>query len=320
MLTPHPGRLEEGPPVAAMIDCSPPLVNRSDGVRTHGCDCGLWIAAVRGRSSSPAPSISRVVVAGDVQATTHPSDANTHTRCRARRDIVVRFAEVIRLAEGMHYAYWRALAYHATSQVQFLKGDWAKAHELIDRQIEVLRTASIADDLPHALAYSARCLAHLGDASEALSRLRAGERLLAEQAAGRKTGTGYIYVLLGRACLDLGLVDEAQRLAERAAAPALTRVDFVPYCLKLLGDITIHPDRFDAERAEAHYRAALALAEPRAMRPLVAHCQLGLGTLYGRIGKAEQAHENLVAAATMFRDMDMRFWLAQADSELHTLA
>src|SRR5437870_1870483 len=31
MLTPHPGRLEEGPPVAAMIDCSPPLVNRSDG-------------------------------------------------------------------------------------------------------------------------------------------------------------------------------------------------------------------------------------------------------------------------------------------------
>jgi tetratricopeptide (TPR) repeat protein len=229
-------------------------------------------------------------------------------------------AEVIRLAEGMQYAYWRALAYQATSQVQFLKGDWAKAHELIDRQIEVLRTANIADDLPHALAYSARCLAHLGDASEALSRLRAGERLLAEQAAGRKTGTGYIYVLLGRACLDLGLVDEAQRLAERAAAPALTRVDFVPYCLKLLGDIMIHPDRFDAERTEAHYRAALALAEPRAMRPLVAHCQLGLGTLYGRVGKSEQAREHFLAAATMFRDMDMRFGLAQADSELHALA
>jgi len=29
MLTPHPGRLEEGPPVAAMIDCSPPLVNQT---------------------------------------------------------------------------------------------------------------------------------------------------------------------------------------------------------------------------------------------------------------------------------------------------
>jgi hypothetical protein len=29
-----------------MIACSPPLVNRSDGARTHGCGCGLWIAAV----------------------------------------------------------------------------------------------------------------------------------------------------------------------------------------------------------------------------------------------------------------------------------
>jgi tetratricopeptide (TPR) repeat protein len=229
-------------------------------------------------------------------------------------------AEVIRLAEGMQYAYWRALAYHATSQLHFLKGDWAKAHALIERQIEVLRTANIADDLPHALAYSARCLAHLGDASEALSRLREGERLLADQAARRKTGTGYIYVLLGRACLDLDLLGEAERLAELGAASALTRVDFVPYAQKLLGDIRILPDRFDAERGEVHYRAALGLAEPRGMRPLVAHCHLGLGTLYARVGKPEQAREHLAAAATMFRDMDMRFWLAQADSELNNLA
>jgi hypothetical protein len=56
------------------------------------------------------------------------------------------------------------------------------------------------------------------------------------------------------------------------------------------------------------------------MRPLVAHCHLGLGTLYARVGKPEQAREHLAAAATMFRDMDMRFWLAQADSELNNLA
>jgi hypothetical protein len=31
-----------------------------------------------------------------------------------------------------------------------------------------------------------------------------------------------------------------------------------------------------AESGEAHYRKALALAEPRGMRPLFAHCQLGL--------------------------------------------
>ena len=46
------------------------------------------------------------------------------------------------------------------------------------------------------------------------------------------------------------------------------------------------------ERGEAHYRQALALAEPRGMRPLVAHCHLGLGKLYRRTGKREQAQEH----------------------------
>ena len=229
-------------------------------------------------------------------------------------------AEVIRLAEGMQYPYWRALAYQTTGQVHYLKGDWKKAHELIDRQIEVLRTANIADDLPHALAYSARCLARLGDASEALSRLREAQRLLADQTSGRQTGTGYIHELLGRACLDLGLVDEAERLAERAAAPTLSRVDFVPFRLKLLGDVRTRPDRFDAERGEAHYRAALALAESRGMRPLVAHCHLGLGQLYRRSGHGDRAHEHFAIATTMFRDMEMSGWLAQADSELNELS
>ena len=126
--------------------------------------------------------------------------------------------------------------------------------------------------------------------------------------------------MLARACLDLGLVDEAQRLADRAAAPVVTRVDFVPYCLQLLGDIAIHPDRFDAERGEAHYRAALALAEPRGMRPLVAHCHLGLGKLHRRNGHGEQAHEHITRAATMYKEMEMSCWLARADSELNTLA
>ena len=99
--------------------------------------------------------------------------------------------------------------------------------------------------------------------------------------------------------------------------PRSGRIDFVPYALHLLGDIATHPDRFDAERAEAHYREALALAEPRGMRPLVAHCHLGLGTLYARMGKREQATEHLETAAAMYRDMDMRFWLEQAEAELN---
>ena len=73
------------------------------------------------------------------------------------------------------------------------------------------------------------------------------------------------------------------------------------------------------ESGEAHYRKALALAEPRGMRPLVAHCHLGLGKLYRRTGKRDQAQEHLTTATTMYREMDMRFWLEQAEKEMGEL-
>jgi hypothetical protein len=70
------------------------------------------------------------------------------------------------------------------------------------------------------------------------------------------------------------------------------------------------------QEAEAHYREALALAETRGMRPLVAHCHLGLGKLYRRTDNREQTQEHLTTATTMYREMDMRFWLEQAEAEM----
>lgn len=93
---------------------------------------------------------------------------------------------------------------------------------------------------------------------------------------------------------------------------------FAAHALHLLGDIATHPDRFDAESAEAHYCKALALAEPRGMRPLIAHCHLGLGKLYRRTGQREQAHEHLTIATTLYREMDMQFWLEQAETEMRS--
>ncbi len=40
-------------------------------------------------------------------------------------------------------------------------------------------------------------------------------------------------------------------------------------------------------------------------RPLVAHCHLGLGKLYRRTGKREQAREHPTTATTMYREMGM---------------
>jgi hypothetical protein len=52
------------------------------------------------------------------------------------------------------------------------------------------------------------------------------------------------------------------------------------------------------------------------MRPLVAHCHLGLGTLYQKIGRDKQAQAELTTAAELYRAMEMPFWLAKAEAIL----
>jgi hypothetical protein len=52
------------------------------------------------------------------------------------------------------------------------------------------------------------------------------------------------------------------------------------------------------------------------MRPLVAHCHLGLGKLCGRTGNRQQAQEHLATATAMYREMGMDFWLEQVEAAL----
>ncbi len=55
------------------------------------------------------------------------------------------------------------------------------------------------------------------------------------------------------------------------------------------------------------------------MRPLQAHCRKGLGALYGRTGREEKGREELTAAADMYREMGMTFWLEKAGEALNDI-
>ena len=88
------------------------------------------------------------------------------------------------------------------------------------------------------------------------------------------------------------------------------------YALRLLGEIAARREPPQVEPAEAHYRQALALAEELGMRPLVAHCHLGLGTLYHRMGRAQQARAALDTAMALYRAMGMTFWLPRTEAAL----
>jgi len=88
------------------------------------------------------------------------------------------------------------------------------------------------------------------------------------------------------------------------------------WALRLLGEIAAHQDPPEIEPAEHHYRQALTLAEELGMRPLVAHCHLGLGTLSAKAGQRDQARAELSTAIEMYRAMEMTFWLPQAEARL----
>jgi len=244
-----------------------------------------------------------------------------HTLARLGRfpEATVFEADAIRLAQTTQHANTVGMVHYAGGVLYLLKGDWARARSLIERGLAVFRAGHVLMFLRTAVASSAWVLAQLGEASEALSRVREceqlGERLAASGVVGYR---GWADQSLGRTCLLLGRLDEAQRLGERSIECSPGHVGFAAHAFHLLGDIATHPDRFDAESGEAHYREALTLAVPRSMRPLIAHCQLGLGKLYRRTGKRQEAQEHLSIATTLYREMDMPFWLEQAEAEMRT--
>jgi hypothetical protein len=121
---------------------------------------------------------------------------------------------------------------------------------------------------------------------------------------------------LGEALLLAGGREQALVLARSGLALARERGHrgYEAWAPRLLGHIAF-PDGLTTESAENYYRDGLALAAELAMHPLTAHCHLGLGKLHRRTGARQEAHEHLTTATTLYRAMDMRFWLEQAEAE-----
>jgi len=164
----------------------------------------------------------------------------------------------------------------------------------------------------------------LGEAYAHTGRLAEGLALLEEvHRHDLRTGAlggGYVTHLrqLSAVYLLAGRLDEAWQHACRAldlARQQKTRGEEV-LALYQLGAVHAHASPPDVQQAEARYREALMLAEALGMRPLQAHCHRGLGTLYAKIGRREQAHTELSTAIELYRAMAMTFWLPQAEAAL----
>jgi hypothetical protein len=56
------------------------------------------------------------------------------------------------------------------------------------------------------------------------------------------------------------------------------------------------------------------------MRPLQAHCRLGLGHLHAQVSSFANARCELLAAIELYREMSMPFWLSKAEAALAELS
>jgi tetratricopeptide (TPR) repeat protein len=166
-------------------------------------------------------------------------------------------------------------------------------------------------------------VAGLGYAYALQGRLAEGHALL-EEGISEDIRTGALFghashvAWLSEVCRLAGHGAEAWQHARQALDLARQHKERGNEALALhqLGVVHAHADPPDVVQAEAYHQQALTLAEELGMRPLVAQCHLGLGTLYARIDRREQARAELSTAIALYRAMDMPFWLPQAEAVL----
>jgi tetratricopeptide (TPR) repeat protein len=223
-----------------------------------------------------------------------------------------------RIAERAENPFSLMSTFIAIGWLACLKGDLLNAIPLLKRAVALGREGGFHLLIPLATSELGTAYVLAGQGTAGLALLREA----IEQAALRNLYTPGILTRLGEACLAAGLRAEASEHAQRALdlSRANQEQGHEVYALHLLGEIASHHEAADFGGAGLKYFEALGLGEKLGMRPLVAHCHLGLGKLHRRTGKREQAQEHLTTATTMYREMDMRFYLEQAEAELRKLA
>jgi class 3 adenylate cyclase/tetratricopeptide (TPR) repeat protein len=224
--------------------------------------------------------------------------------------------EAVRIAEMADHPNTLVHAYFGLGLLCLHKGDVQKAILVLDRGLKLHRTWDLSSWFPAIASSLGFAYAQSGRVAEAVTFL---EKAI-EQAGSMK--------LLGRQSLRIAQLSEACILAgrmEEAADFAARALDFArqydergnqAWALRVLGEVGSRRVPLQSEKAEDAYRQALALAEEFGMRPLVAHCHLGLGKLYRRIGKRQEAQKHLATATSMYREMGMAYWLEKAETEL----
>ena len=223
--------------------------------------------------------------------------------------------EGVRLAELLDHPYSLVGAFRGLGRAFGARGDLDEGIRMTEKSLALAREHDIPQFAPEVADQLGYFYALSGRIAEGLPLLR--EALAAMEAMVMIQWRTPLIVHLGETLLLARQADEARAMAERGLA--LSREHghrgSEAWLWRLQGEIAASGEHPDVTAAATHYGAALALASELGMRPLVAHCHLGLGMLR-RAGSGAEAREHLSTAQTMYREMAMALWQARVDAEL----
>jgi tetratricopeptide (TPR) repeat protein len=225
-------------------------------------------------------------------------------------------AEGVRIAEAVENTVSLMVASWAAGLPSLYQGDLSRALPLLERAVSICQDANLPLYFPSVAPALGAAYTLGGRVADAVLLLtQALEQTLAMESGGFQT---LCCLALGEAQMLAGRLREAHALAVGALTHARTHQERgnEAYALRLLGDIAAQREPPEHAQVEAHYQQALALAAELGMRPLVAHCHRGLGTLYLKTAQREQARAALSTAIALYRAMEMHFWLPQAEAAL----
>jgi tetratricopeptide (TPR) repeat protein len=269
------------------IDCLEQIVVSLEGARRHERFGQVSLPAVTSRAWL---------------ASCH-AELGTFAEGHALGEEGLRIAEAIAHPSSLMFASW------GIGLLSLRQGDLPRALPPLERAVGLCQDA----DLP---AYFPRMATALGAAYTLGGRVADAVPLLTqamEQTTARETVAfpAFYSLPLGEAHLLAGCLEEAHALAESALALARQRQERSnqAYALRLLGEIAARRESPESDQAGDYCRRALTLAEELGMRPLQAHCHLGLGKLYAKIGRRAEARRELSTAIELYRTMAMTFWL-----------
>jgi tetratricopeptide (TPR) repeat protein len=275
-------------------------------------DCfGQTIASLDGsRRRERFGQVSLPAVQSRAWLVTCHAELGTFAEGRTIGDEGLRIAEVVDHLASLMFASW------GIGLLSLRQGDLRRALPQLERAVGICQDADLPLFFPlmaPALGAAYTLGRRVADAISLLTQ--AMEQTIAMEMGGMQA---LCCLPLGEAHLLAGHLEEAYTLAERALALARAHQERgnQAYALRLLGEIAAQREPPASNQAGDYYRQALALAEELGMRPLLAHCHRGLGTLYLQTGQQEQAHAELSTAMALYRAMDMTFWLPETEAAL----